>query len=196
MHAKPVHMRITLSYLPGNEMLFSESPLNFYRTALNFGVDYNNVLVQGNLRIRRYQIEQIEAAMSDYSKLSEKLGENSKQEQLLNISLEVAGSQLERNLCYWNALTNVLGQNQIELAGVFQSRAVELLDGFRQQMDQIPSAVPLPVDAMFKNATEVAHSILSQQPHPQAVHSIFANGAQYAGRGKPGEHRGQPTQRQ
>ena len=110
-------MHIVLSYLPGNEMLFSESPLNFYRTALNFALEYNHVLMQANLRIRRYQIEQIEAAVADYSELSEKLGKDSNQEQLLNAGPELAASQLERTLCYWNALTNVLGQNQLELNG-------------------------------------------------------------------------------
>ena len=177
-------------------MFFSESPLSFYRSALKLALDYNNVLMQGNFRIRRFQIEQIEAAMADYNKLSEKLGNDSNQEQFLNAGSELMASQLERTLGCWNALTNVLGQNQLELAGVFQSREVELSDGFKQQFDNLPSIIPMTGDAMFKNATEAAHSIMSQQPQPQAVHSIFANGAQYAGRGKLGADRSQPTQRQ
>lgn len=175
-------------------MLFSESPLNFYRTALNFALEYNHVLMQANLRIRRYQIEQIEAAVADYSKLSEKLGKDSNQEQLLNVGSELAASQLERTLGYWNALTNVLGQNQLELAGVFQSRGVELSADLKQQIDQIPSAIPMPVGAVFKKANEVVHKTLRHEPQP--VHSIFANGAPYAGRGKHGQDRIQPTQRQ
>ena len=131
--------------------------------------------------------------MSDYSKLSEKLGKDSNEEQLLNVGSELAAGQLERTLGYWNALTNVLGQNQIELAGVFRSRAVELSDGFKQQIGQIPSPIPLPV-GVFKKATEVVHNTLSHEP--QQEHSIFANGAQYAGRGKPRDGRAQPAPRQ
>ena len=165
-------------------MLCSASPLNFYRTALNFAVEYNNVALQGNLRIRRYQIEQIEAALSDYSELSEKLGKHSHQEQWLHVGAELAASQLERTLGYWNALSNVVGQNQLELAGVFQSGAVELPDGLKQKIDPIPSTIPMPVGAVFKKAM------------PQPMPSIFANGAQYASRGKHREDRAQPAQRQ
>lgn len=176
-------------------MFFSESPLSFYRSALKLALDYNNVLMQGNFRIRRFQIEQIEAAMADYNKLSEKLGNDSNQEQFLNAGSELMASQLERTLGCWNALTNVLGQNQLELAGVFQSRGVELSDGFKQQIGQIPlAATPMPVGAMFNKATEMAHNILSQQAQP--LHSMFANGAHYAGRGKPGDGRDQAAQRQ
>ena len=54
-------------------MIFSESSLTFYRTALNFSLDCNNVLLQGACRVRSYQIEQIEAAMADCGMLSKKL---------------------------------------------------------------------------------------------------------------------------
>lgn len=169
-------------------MIFSESSLGFYRTALKGVLDYNNVLLQGAQRVRQYQLEQIEAAMSDYGKLSGKLDKDSKPEQLLAAGSELAGGQMERSLAYWNGLSNALGQNQLELAGVLQSRTLALADGFKQQLDDAPAAVPVPGAATLKMVADMVHNSLSTAQ--QLVPAAYSNGAQHAGRGKEQESRG------
>ncbi|WP_309683620.1 hypothetical protein [Polaromonas sp.] len=163
-------------------MIVSESPPSFYRTALNFALEYNHVLLQGAQRVRRYQIEQIDAAMADYGKLSRKLDQAFNSEQLLTTGPELAVGQLERSLGYWNGLSSLLGQNQLELAGVFQSRTAELADSVKQQLDQASGAIPVPLAATLNRVAEVVHNTLitAQQlmPSPQPI------GARHPGRGQ------------
>ena len=163
-------------------MIFSESSLTFYRTALNFSLDCNNVLLQGARRVRSYQIEQIEAAMADCSMLSKKLEKASNSEELLTFGSELLSDQIERTRGYWSGMSNALGQNQAELTGVFQSRAVELADGLKQQLDHTPAAIPEPLAATLKMVAEVVHNTLSTKQQP--MRSTHGNGAQHAGRGK------------
>ena len=75
-------------------MNLSNPSLGFYRTALNFGLDCNKVLLQGAQRVRRYQIEQIDAALADYNGLSKKLQKSPTQEQLMALGSDLAGNQL------------------------------------------------------------------------------------------------------
>ena len=177
-------------------MIFSESSLNFYRKALNFSLEYRTVMLEGSQRIRRYQIEQIESAISDYSKLSQNLDKGSNSDQLLTTSSELASGQLERIIGYWNGLTNALGQNQIELAGVFQSKAQEATEGLKHQVEQAPAAIPSPFAATMKMMSDVMQNTLGsvQQPMPWATNAAASNGAQRASQGKYQKARGQSSQ--
>ena len=142
-------------------MNLSDSSLGFYRTALNFGLNYNNVLLQGAQRVRHYQIEQIDAALADYNGLSKKLEKSPTQDQLMAIGSDLAGSQRERCMSYWSGLSDALRQNQLELAGLFQSQALEFTDGLKQQLGETPTAMPEPVAATLKMVTEVMHNTLA-----------------------------------
>lgn len=154
-------------------MNLSDSSLGFYRTALNFGLDCNNVLLQGAQRVRRYQIEQIDAALADYNGLSKKLEKSPTQEQLMAIGSDLAGNQRERCMGYWSGLSEALRQNQLELAGLFQSQALEFTDGLKQQLGETPTAMPEPVAATLKMVTEVMHNTLAAAQ--QQVENGFGN---------------------
>ena len=62
-------------------------------------------------------------------------------EQILTLGSDLASGQVERINAYWNALTNVLGQNQVKLAGVFQHQTVDLADSLTHQLEQTPAAI-------------------------------------------------------
>ena len=175
-------------------MIFSESSLNYYRTALSFALNYNNVLLQSAQRIRGCQIEQIDAALADYSKLSKKLEKSSNPEQMLTMGSELASGQVERTIAYWNSLSNVLGQNQLELAGVFQSRTVDLADGFKHQLEQTPAAIPVPFAATLKMMADVVHNTMSTAQQFMPANASTNGAAQHTGRGKSQETRAQYSQ--
>ena len=142
-------------------MNLSDSSLSFYRTALNFGLEYNNVLLQGAQRVRHYQIEQIDAALATYNGLSKKLQKAPTQEQVMAIGSDLAVSQRERCIGYMSGLSDALRQNQLELAGLFQSQALEFTDALKHQLDDTPPAMPEPVAATLKMVTEVMHNTLA-----------------------------------
>ena len=154
-------------------MNLSDSSLGFYRTALNFGLEYNNVLLQGAQRVRHYQIQQIDAALADYNGMSKKLQKSPTQEQLMAIGSDMAGNQRERCMGYWSGMSDALRQNQVELAGLFQSQALEFTDGLKHQLGETPTVMAEPVAATLKMVTEVVHNTLSAAQ--QQVENGFAN---------------------
>ena len=175
-------------------MILSEQSLSFYRTALSFALNYNNVLLQSAQRIRGCQIEQIDTALADYSKLTKKLEKSSNPEQLLTMGSELASGQVERSIAYWNSLTNVLGQNQIELAGVFQSRTVDLADGLKHQLEQTPAAIPVPFAATLKMMADVVHNTMSTAQQFMPPNANGNGTTQHTGRGKSQDTRAQYSQ--
>ena len=169
-------------------MILSESSLSFYRTALSFALNYNNVLLQSAQRIRGCQIEQIDSALADCSKLSKKLEKSSNPEQMLTMGSELASGQVERTNAYLNSLSNVLGQNQLELAGVFQSRTVDLADGLKHQLEQTPDAIPVPFAATLKMMADVVHNTMNTAQQFMPPHASGDSVAQqHPGKGKPQE---------
>lgn len=153
-------------------MNLSNPSLGFYRTALNFGLACNNVLLHGVQRIRHYQIEQIDAALADCNGLSKKLKKSPTQEQLMATGSDLAGSQRERCMGYLSGMSDALRQNQLELAGLFQSQLLEFTDGVKQQLDETPGAMPEPVSETLKMVTEVMQNTLAAAQ--QQVENGFA----------------------
>lgn len=142
-------------------MVIAEPILNFYRTALNFSLHYNNVLLEGQQRIRQYQIDQIEASLADYASCYQKLENNADQAQLQEISAELARLQAERFISYWSGIANAFGQNQLELAGVCQSRAMDMARGLTEQVQQAPAVMPNPLMESFKIMAEAVGTTLT-----------------------------------
>lgn len=145
-------------------MNFSEPSLSYYRTALKWGLDYNNALLKSAERIRRYQMEQIESAMAQSTTLSSQLEEASTQEKLLAVGSQLSGDQLQRTIAYWSGLGNTIGQNQIELLGVLQGRALDLADGLKQGLDEAPATIPEPIVSTLRMVAEVARTTLGTMP--------------------------------
>ena len=142
-------------------MVISEPILNFYRTALNFSLHYNNVLLEGQQRIRQYQIDQIEASLEDYASCYQKLENKADQAQLQEISVELARLQAERFIGYWSGIANAFGQNQLELAGVCQSRAMDMARGWTEEVQQAPAVMPNPLMESFKIMAEAVGTTLT-----------------------------------
>ena len=174
-------------------MQLPESSLSFYRTAWSFARNYNQVLLVSAQRIQGCQIEQIEAALANYSQLSKKLEKSSQPEQILTLGSDLASAQAERSKAYWNALTNVLGQNQVELAGVFQYRTVDLADSLTHQLEQTPAAIPVPLAAMLKTMADVVHNTLNTAQKFMPSSASGEGAAERAGKSGPPKSRTQRT---
>ncbi len=142
-------------------MVISEPLLNFYRTALNFSLHYNNVLLEGQQRIRQYQIDQIEKSLADYASCYQKLENNADQAQLQEVSADLARLQAERIIGYWSGIANAFGQNQLELAGVCQSRAMDMARGWTEQIQQAPAVMPTPLMESFKIMAEAVGTTMT-----------------------------------
>jgi hypothetical protein len=146
-------------------MNLSEPSLSYYRMALKWGLDFNNTLLQGAQHVRRYQMEQIDAAMAQSATFSQDLEAASSQDELVAVGTQLTSGQWRRTMDYWGGLSNALGQNQVELLGAVQARALELADGLKQGLDEAPAAIPEPIASTLKLVAEVARTTLNARPN-------------------------------
>lgn len=156
-------------------MNFFEHSLSYSRTALKLGLDYNGALLNGARRVRRYQMDQIESALAQSTTLSNQLEAASTQEQLAAVSTQLSSDQFQRAMSYWSGLSNTISQNQIELLGTLQGRALELADGLEKGLDKAPAAIPEPIASTLRLVAEVARTTLGTAPLMQNGNGAHQN---------------------
>ncbi len=178
-------------------MRTSDPVSSFYSAGLKQGLDFNQLLLQGAQRVRRYQMEQIDAALSECAALSEQVDaasnqDPSNQDPLHALWSSVAYRPVDRTINYWNGLCSVLAQNQIELAGECRSQVQHLAGGFMQRPEVAPAAVSDPMATTLKMMALMARSKLGNAP-PRGPNGAGLNGA--AARKNGSAHNNQPPRK-
>lgn len=136
---------------------------NLYNSSLKAGLGFTNTWLEGALRVRQHQMEQISAAMSGHENIARQLEEKGDASEFHAVVLELARNQVEMSLAYWSGLGQALRESHLELGKQMSSGTLQMIDGWHQSLEEAPlSMVPAPMMSTFRAAINVASMGLRQ----------------------------------
>ncbi|MGY8904358.1 MAG: phasin family protein [Burkholderiales bacterium] len=150
-------------------------------------LDMNNTMLLNAQRLRRCQLEHIEAALTASSKVNNQLGSAKDQQQWQTICSEQLRGNNECAAAYWNSVTHVLGQNQNEFATACATQIQALFNDMKQPHSG-PTVMPETITNALRMMTDLSMAALRYGP-PHDAEDLESTPNLHNGHDKPAKRR-------
>lgn len=140
-------------------MNLSQPLADAYGAAMKSHVGLASTYYEGVRRIRQSQIDQINAADDECRRYLQQMEGVSDLDTLQTLHAQIVSEQAERIGSYWNNVSRDLNTLHLELSSLMQDFGARLVQGLRQQMEQLQSELSRSASALHlpvQDATESA----------------------------------------
>ena len=126
----------------------NEQVTDLYRTTFKSAQDMMNVCLGGIERLQAYQVGALEEMRCDHGEIWERIGSLSSIPEMQAAQAELARSQMNRMVSYWNGLVAVGCQCQAEILNAAQAKALEFTEDLGEKLEAAPAGAAPALSAM------------------------------------------------